>query len=334
MIRQNPPNSVATSDYHLNRMRQHIRLTSKQEKSNIPSDDILATLPLKDLRMLGHQAHLSVRFIRKQLEQLLKIRRNYQLSTKIPDSETSWDDTIYSRLIDLNTDDEIHSDTTGRFPFKSARGANYVLIFVHKGYIHVQPLNDRSAVSYVKAYRLVIKFFTTKGYVIDIARLDNETSKQLEAFLSDANIPFQYVPPNDHCINRAERAIQSFKNHFISVLATIDDSFPMAHWDELLLQTELTLSILRSFACNTIQRYRPITASIGFHTTGLHIYGPGWYIRQRRIPRVTATTQLRWMVPRPRIKTLSSFHVLRKESMRPSVSNSQFVVVIYPEWLI
>jgi hypothetical protein len=117
MIRQNPPNSVATSDGHLNLMRQHIPPTSKQQKSNISSDEILATLPLTDLRMLGCQAHLSVRSKREQLEQLLKLRRNYQLSNKIPDSpedaETSWDDTIYSRLIDLNSNNEIHSDATG-----------------------------------------------------------------------------------------------------------------------------------------------------------------------------------------------------------------------------
>jgi hypothetical protein len=145
MIQQNPPNSVATSDGHLNRMRQHIFPTSKQQKSNIPSDEILATLPLKDLRMLGRQANLSVRSQREQLEQLLKIRRNYQLSEKIPDlpenAETSWADTIYLRLINLNSDNEIHSDATGRFSFESANGTNYVLVFVFKGYIHVSNLS-------------------------------------------------------------------------------------------------------------------------------------------------------------------------------------------------
>jgi len=326
MIRQNPPNSVATSDGHLNRTRQHIRSTST---SQIPSDDILTQLPLKDLRMLGRQAHLSVRSKREQLERLLKLRRNYQLSEKIPDSpedaETSWDDTIYSRLIDLNSDNEIHSDATGRFPFESARGTNYVLVFVYKGYIHVQPLNDRSAVSYVKAHRLAIEFFKTKGHAINIARLDNETSEQLETFLSDANIPFQYVPPEDHRSNRAERAIQSFKNHFISILATIDDTFPMAQWDELLLQTELTLSFLRPFAGNTkISSYQ-----------GIHGVPYDWLAH----PMAPAGTKVKiydsaeareswqphssdgWYLG-PALKHYRSYHVIRKESMRPSVSNS------------
>ena len=329
MIRQNPPNSIATSDGHLNRMRQHIRSTSKIQHSNIPSDDILATLPLKDLRMLGRQAHLSVRSKREQLEQLLKLRRNYQLSDKTPDSpedaETSWDDTIYSRLIDLNSDNEIHSDATGRFPFESARGTNYVLVFVYKGYIHVQPLTDRSAVSHVKAYRLAIEFFKTKGHVIDIARLDNETSVQLETFLRDASVPFQYVPPEDHRSNRAERAIQSFKNHFISVLATIDDTFPMAHWDELLLQTELTLSFLRPFAGNTkISSYQ-----------GIHGVPYDWLAH----PMAPAGTKVKiydsaesreswqphssdgWYLG-PALNHYRSYNVIRKDSMRTSVSNS------------
>ena len=329
MIRQNPPNSVATSDGHLNRMRQHLCSTSNKPKSNIPNDNILSTLSLKDLRLLGRQSHLNVRSKRLQLEQLLKLRRDYQLSEKSADSpedaETSWDDTIYSRLIDLNSDNEMHADATGRFPFESASGSNYVLVFVYKGYIHVQPLADRSAAAYVKAYRLAIEFFKTKGHVIDIARLDNETSEQLETFLNEANIPFQYVPPEDHRSNRAERAIQSFKNYFISVLATIDTSFPMAHWDELLLQTELTLSLLRPFAGNTkISSYQ-----------GIHGIPYDWLAH----PMAPAGTKIKiydsaesreswqphssegWYLS-PAIKHYRSYNVLRKDSMRPSVSNS------------
>ena len=39
--------------------------------------------------------------------------------------------------------------------------------------------------------------------------------------------------------------IQTFKGHFISVLAGVADGFPINQWDELLPQTILTLNLLR-----------------------------------------------------------------------------------------
>jgi len=48
-----------------------------------------------------------------------------------------------------------------------------------------------------------------------------------------------------HRRNAAEKGIQTFMGHFISVLAGISDDFPIREWDELLPQTILTLNLLR-----------------------------------------------------------------------------------------
>jgi hypothetical protein len=53
-----------------------------------------------------------------------------------------------------------------------------------------------------------------------------------------------------HCCNRAERAIRTFKDHFLSILAGVDASFPPYLWDLLLPQAELTLNLLRQLALN------------------------------------------------------------------------------------
>ncbi|KAL7474749.1 hypothetical protein ACHAW6_000707 [Cyclotella cf. meneghiniana] len=55
----------------------------------------------------------------------------------------------------------------------------------------------------------------------------------------------QLIPPNFHHANAAERAIQTFKAHFLSILAGIDDRFPNYLWDKLLTQAELSLNLLR-----------------------------------------------------------------------------------------
>ena len=48
-----------------------------------------------------------------------------------------------------------------------------------------------------------------------------------------------------HRRNIAERMIQTFKAHFLSILAGVSATFPPFLWDKLLPQTELTLNLLR-----------------------------------------------------------------------------------------
>ncbi len=56
------------------------------------------------------------------------------------------------------------------------------------------------------------------------------------------------VPPFTKRANKAERAIQTFKRHFIAVLAGTHPSFPIDRWSELLPQAKLTLNMMRSYA--------------------------------------------------------------------------------------
>jgi hypothetical protein len=53
------------------------------------------------------------------------------------------------------------------------------------------------------------------------------------------------VPPHNHRANATERAIATFKEHFIAALATVDKLCPLQLWDEFLPQVELTLNMLR-----------------------------------------------------------------------------------------
>ena len=50
-------------------------------------------------------------------------------------------------------------------------------------------------------------------------------------------------PPDTHRSNLAERAIQTFKNHFVSILLGVDRSFLIKLWDRLLPQAVLTLNL-------------------------------------------------------------------------------------------
>ena len=51
--------------------------------------------------------------------------------------------------------------------------------------------------------------------------------KDLKNAIVKTQLTYQLTPPNMHRINAAERAIRTFKNHFISGLATLDPEFPI-----------------------------------------------------------------------------------------------------------
>ena len=68
--------------------------------------------------------------------------------------------------------------------------------------------------------------------------------------MDDWNATYQLVPRNFHRRNIAERAIRTFKAHFISVLAGVDPTFPKFMWDNLLVLTEPTINLLRQATLN------------------------------------------------------------------------------------
>jgi hypothetical protein len=68
----------------------------------------------------------------------------------------------------------------------------------------------------------------------------------LKNFFTVNNIAYQLVPPHCHRRNAAERAIRTFKEHFVAGLSSVDPSFPMHLWDRFLPQAEITLNLLRT----------------------------------------------------------------------------------------
>ncbi len=83
---------------------------------------------------------------------------------------------------------------------------------------------------------------------------------------------YELLPPCNHRRNQAERAIQTFKAHFILILAGVDDKFPLSLWCQLLELAELTLNLLRQSR---------ITPNISVYA---HAHGPHDYMRKPMAP--------------------------------------------------
>ncbi len=63
--------------------------------------------------------------------------------------------------------------------------------------------------------------------------LDNECSAAFKACIAKNGMIHELVPPDCHHCNIAKQAIQTFKNHFVSILSEVDDRFLLSLWCHL-----------------------------------------------------------------------------------------------------
>ena len=103
----------------------------------------------------------------------------------------------------------------------------------------------RTDATMVTAFQEVITVLKARGYSPALNVMDNECSKTVEQYIRSNNIAIQLVPPDNHRVNAAERAIATFKEHLIAGLSTVDKLCPLQLWDEFLPQVELTLNLIR-----------------------------------------------------------------------------------------
>ncbi|NCG02080.1 MAG: hypothetical protein GWP22_01255, partial [Actinomycetales bacterium] len=141
----------------------------------------------------------------------------------------------------------LYIDGTGTFPFQSLDGNQAMLVFYEytSNAILVEPIPNFESASIVNAFSRQFKYLEDKGFKPTFNVLDNQASKAIKSFLEEQNSKYQFVEPYNHRVNAAERAIQTFKNHFISGLCTTDRDFPTQLWDQLIPQAQDTLNLLR-----------------------------------------------------------------------------------------
>jgi hypothetical protein len=141
----------------------------------------------------------------------------------------------------------MYTDITGAFPVRSFKSRQYIfVVYIYDlNAIIVRAMPSRTDAAMVKAFNEVISTLKIGGYTPTLNVMDNKCSAAVEAYIKSERIGIQMVPPHNHRVNAAERAIATFKEHFIAALATVDAHCPLQLWDEFLPQVELTLNMLR-----------------------------------------------------------------------------------------
>jgi hypothetical protein len=142
----------------------------------------------------------------------------------------------------------MYHNLTGSFSFMlyDESVCFFILYNYKSNSILAMPIVGLDNVSIFQVYKQQSEMLKLKGFKPKLNIMDNQATKHIEKFLIENKRKLQLVELHNHCVNAAEQAIQSFKDAFISALATMDSNFPLQLWDKLASQVQDTLNLLRT----------------------------------------------------------------------------------------
>ena len=218
-------------------------LTTDKIRKNLPHDPITSTGHMKRIRQgLGSTKRFVIPNYPPTNNRLYAVT----ISIKDTDELTS----LFSSIKYHNK--SLYADLTGRMPVTSYDGYEYICVFYHPGrnYIHLEPMKTRTGKEYRDTFSKALSFYEAKLTIVSRFITDNETSKEVTDFFDSKNLAYQFVPPQNHRANQAERAIDTVKSHIISTINATDRSFDLKLWPALLPQIEITLNWMRVSTTN------------------------------------------------------------------------------------
>ncbi len=104
---------------------------------------------------------------------------------------------------------KIYTDQPGRFPKKSSRGNQYIMVLteIDSNAILIKPMKNRTAGEMIRAYQVLIDRLNSAGIFPNLHILDNKCSAEMKTTITLNKIKLQLVPPHDHCLNLAKKAL-------------------------------------------------------------------------------------------------------------------------------
>jgi hypothetical protein len=165
-------------------------------------------------------------------------RQNIRSTSKPLIADAQQTDTDSGKKNHLVDQGQLYTDLTGKFQVRFSKGNSYVMVcYVYDcNYVKVVPMKSRSASEWVKAYDHIHQELAVKGFKPKLQALNNKASAALKSFFTANSGGYQLVPPHCHRPTTAERAIRTFKGHFVTGIYYVDPTFPLHLWDRLLHQ--------------------------------------------------------------------------------------------------
>jgi hypothetical protein len=181
-------------------------------------------------------------------------------------------DNIFVKIYALA--EEIHTDQTGAFPVTSQQGYRYMMVGIHidANYIFYKPMKNRTEGKMITAYQKMVDRMEIAGLGLKHHWLDNECSENFKNCIKKNHMTWELLPPDCHQRNIAERAFQTFKNHFVAILSRVNDRFPLSLWCHLVRPAELTVNLLRQ--SNVVPKILAYVHVHGQHNYMKHPFAP------------------------------------------------------------
>ncbi len=96
----------------------------------------------------------------------------------------------------------------------------------------------------IMAYQRMVDRMKLSALGLKHDNLDNECSAKFKECITKNRMTKELVPLDCHHRNIAKQAIQTFKNHFVSIISGVDNCFPLSLWYHLVQPAELTINLL------------------------------------------------------------------------------------------
>ena len=239
--------SPATAKGHMKRPRHGIRSTRRNDDTSLIAPASIPIVPHPAIPELPLPAILPNQAIDVPFDHAI-MQPGPSGPTLIADDDDSIANVFcYGAFADRHSG-VVYNDLTGSFPFVSFDGSVCFLVMYHyeANAIIATPISGLDDKSIFNAYKKNFDKLAAKGFKPKLNVMDNQATRQIKIFLTEEDCKLQLVEPHNHRVNAAERAIQTFKDAFISALATTDRDFPLQLWDKLTPQVILTLNMMRA----------------------------------------------------------------------------------------
>jgi hypothetical protein len=252
-VKKHLPKSIETTMGHMKAIRSGTRSTKSKHKSSQPVtvEDVDASDDDEEPELEAPRPHTDT-------------AKNHQVAFGVVEVEQSQVKGLVS------------SDLPGRFPFTSNKGNKYIFVLYDfdSNVIIGKPIKSREAEQLVSGYQQCYDELREGNIIPILHRLDNEVNELLFAAIKSNNCKFQIATAQDHRQLIAERAIQTYKYHLISVLNGTDKDFPAYLWCSLLQQVNIQINLLRQSRIHPKRSaYAELHAHFDFNSTPLGIPG-------------------------------------------------------------
>jgi hypothetical protein len=126
----------------------------------------------------------------------------------------------------------MYADQTGLFAAVSSLGNKYVMTLHHvdSNSSWSEAMQNQLGGKLILARARALARMQHHGLIPKHQILDNQASAEYKAAIEASGMTYELVPPKEHQCNMAEKAIQTFKDHFVGVLSGCAPTMSIHLW--------------------------------------------------------------------------------------------------------